>query len=455
MMWKIRNLSKKNKIIVISVSAAAIVIGSILGVYSYVRYSYNNIVISEPTDKQEKIGIPEEEQLEEIDYGMESDIVNILLVGVDTRGSFEDSRTDSMIIATVDPITSKVKLTSLMRDMYVEIPGKGYNKINVAYEIGGIELLKKTIKHNFGFAVDNYAAIDFKGFQNLIDLMGGIDVNIKSNEVSEINKYIIDVNESNPTLLQSEGLQRLNGQQALSYSRIRKVGNNDYERTERQRTVLSLLLAKVKDTKVTSYPKLYSTISPYIRTNIEFNSMLKLVYTVYKMDDFAPGSFRIPVDDHFKDTTVKGMAVLVPDLKYNAGELYKFIYNTVPSNLKVADNSRIYNAEVVVPKKEETEKGASINTQPSISTATENPVVPNPSTGMGSGSGTGADTGSGKDTNSDNGSNTGTGTNSNSGDGTNSGTGSSKGTESNTGGKIITGTESNTQTAADASTTKP
>jgi LCP family protein required for cell wall assembly len=441
MMWKIRNLSKKNKIIAISVSAAAIAIGSILGVYSYVRHSYNNIVVTEPTDKQEYTGIPEEEQLEEIDYGMESDIVNILLVGVDTRGAFEDSRTDSMIIATIDPTTSKVKLTSLMRDMYVEIPGKGYNKINVAYEIGGIELLKKTIKHNFGFAVDNYAAIDFKGFQSLIDLMGGIDVNIKSNEVSEINKYIIDVNESNPTLLQSEGFQKLNGQQALSYSRIRKVGNNDYERTERQRTVLSLLLAKVKDTKVTSYPKLYSTISPYIRTNIEFNSMLKLVYTVYKLDDFTPGSFRIPVDGHFKDTTVRGMAVLVPDLKYNADELYKFIYNTVPSNLKVADNSKIYNADVVVPKREETEKEASANTQLPISPTTENPAISNPS--LGTGSGAGAEAGTGAN------SNTGTG------EGTNPGMGSSKGTGTDTGGKTITGTESNTQTAADASTAKP
>jgi polyisoprenyl-teichoic acid--peptidoglycan teichoic acid transferase len=363
-MWKIRNLSKKNKIIVISISAAAIAIGSILGAYSYVRHSYNNIVVTEPADIQEEIVIPEEEQIEEIDYGMESDIVNILLVGVDTRGAFEDSRTDSMIIATVDPIASKVKLTSIMRDMYVEIPGKGYNKINAAYEMGGIELLKKTIKHNFGFAVDKYAAIDFKGFQSLIDLMGGIEVNIKSNEVKEINKYIKDVNEDNPTLLQSEGLQKLNGQQALSYSRIRKVGNNDYERTERQRTVLSLLLAKVKDTKVTSYPKLYSTISPYIRTNIEFNSMLKLVYTVYKLDDFTPGSFRIPVDGHFKDASVKGMAVLIPDLKYNAKELYKFIYNTVPTNLKVADNSRVYNADIVVPKKEETGQETSTNTQP-------------------------------------------------------------------------------------------
>jgi polyisoprenyl-teichoic acid--peptidoglycan teichoic acid transferase len=352
-MWKIKNLSKKNKILIISISAAFIAIGSIIGGYYYVKQSYNSIVVDAP---EEPAAPEQEEQIEEeIDYGMEADIVNVLLVGVDTRGEFEDSRTDSMIVATIDPTTNKVKLTSLMRDMYVEIPGRGYNKINSAFEIGGIELLKKTIKHNFGLSVDKYAAIDFKGFQDLIDLMGGIDVDIKNYEVNETNKYIKDVNGDNSILLQGPGLQKLNGQQALSYSRIRKVGNNDYERTERQRNVLSLLLSKVKDTKVTSYPKLYSTISPYIKTNIEFNSMLKLVYTVYKMENFTPDSFRIPVDGHFKDTSVKGMSVLIPNLKYNASELYKFIYNTVPSNLKVADNSKVYNAEIVVAKKEEDE----------------------------------------------------------------------------------------------------
>jgi LCP family protein required for cell wall assembly len=390
LMGKRKKLPRKKKILIISASIAVIAIGSILGVYSYIKHSYSNIVVSDQKNISDDIDIVEEEKLEEIDYGMESSIVNVLLVGVDTRDEFDDSRTDSMIIATVDPTTKKVKLTSLMRDMYVEIPGKGYNKINAAFQMGGIELLKKTIKYNFGFSIDKYAAIDFRGFQDLIDLMGGIEVDIKNYEVNETNKYIKEVNGSDSTLLSGAGLQKLNGQQALSYSRIRKVGNSDYERTERQRKVLSLLLAKVKDTKVTNYPKLYSAISPYIKTNIDFNSMLKLVYTVYKLDDFTPGSFRIPVDGHFKDTSVKGMSVLIPDLKYNATELYKFVYNTVPANLTVANNSKVYNAKVVTVKNEEEEQKNNTNTKA--------PTNTNTNTNTGTGSGTGGSTGTGTGT---------------------------------------------------------
>ncbi len=371
-MWKLKDfsfkkLSKKGKIITICASAAVIVIGSIAGAYLYARHTYNSIVTADANKPSENTYTPEAttpEEPQEIDYGLESDIVNILLVGVDTRGEFNDSRTDSIIIATVDPKDKKVKLTSLMRDMYVEIPGHGYQKINAAFELGGIELLKKTIKYNFGLSLDKYVAIDFKGFQELIDTLDGVELEVKDYEVKEINKYIEDVNGDNSTLLQGPGVQKLNGQQALSYSRIRKVGNNDFERTERQRRVLSLLLEKVKSTKVTSYPKLYATLSPYLKTNIEFEPMLKLVYTVYKLDNFTPVTTRIPVDNHFKDTKLSGASVLIPDLNYNAKEIFKFIYNTVPGKLSVPNNSKVYNADIIeAEKKKETTTPASTTPQ--------------------------------------------------------------------------------------------
>lgn len=386
-MWKLKNfsfkkLSKKGKIITISASAAVIVIGSIAGAYLYVRHSYNNIVAADANKPSENTYTPEvqaPEEPQDVDYGLESDIVNILLVGVDTRGEFEDSRTDSMIIATVDPKDKKVKLTSLMRDMYVEIPGHGYQKINAAFELGGIELLKKTIKYNFGLSLDKYVAIDFKGFQELIDTLNGVELEVKDYEVKEINKYIEDVNGDNSTLLQGPGVQKLNGQQALSYSRIRKVGNNDFERTERQRRVLSLLLSKVKETKVTSYPKLYSTISPYLKTNIEFEPMLKLVYTVYKLDNFTPETTRIPVDNHFKDTKINGASVLIPDLSYNAKEIFKFIYNTVPAKLSVPNNSKVYNADIIeAEKKKEAEQKSKTETPAATQTPVTQPPVQAP-----------------------------------------------------------------------------
>jgi LCP family protein required for cell wall assembly len=385
-MLKLKEIKCKKKALVIGLSITALIIGIILFVYLFLRYTYNKDLLTNNTVNNESSSyVPEQstepEEAEE-DYGIESDTVNILLVGVDTRGAFDDSRTDSMIIATIDPTEKKVKLTSLMRDMYVEIPKHGYQKINAAFEIGGIDLLEKTIKYNFGLTLDKYVAIDFQGFQNLIDTLDGVELDVKDYEVKEINKYIKEVNGDNSTMLEGSGVQELNGQQALSYCRIRKVGNNDYERTERQRRVLSLLLDKIKDTKVTSYPKLYSTLSSYIKTNIPFNSMLKLVYTVYKFDGTSTDSFRLPVDDHFKDTSLDGMSVLIPELKYNASELYKFIYNTVPDKLTVPDNSKVYNADIERAKQEsEVQTPAPTQTQPATQTTTRPPAEQTPATG--------------------------------------------------------------------------
>ncbi|MFL0246198.1 LCP family protein [Candidatus Clostridium stratigraminis] len=345
-MGKLKKLFKEKRLIMIGICSFIVVIAVVLSCYLYIKHIYNkNMLVVVPTAENNNT-VPEisSEPVEtETNYGEETDIVNVLLVGVDTRGAFNDSRTDSIIIATIDPSTKKVKLTSLMRDMYVVIPGKGYNKINAAFEIGGIDLLKKTIKYNFGLNVDKNIAIDFQGFQSLIDNLDGVELDVKDYEVKEINKYIKEVNGANSTLIQSPGMQKLNGQQALSYCRIRKVGNNDYERTDRQRRVLSLLLSKVKDTSVLSYPKLYSTMSQYVKTNIPFEDMLKIVYTVYKFGDSTTDNLRLPADGYFKDTSINGQSVLIPNLKYSATALYKFIYNTVPSNLKVPDNSAVYN----------------------------------------------------------------------------------------------------------------
>jgi polyisoprenyl-teichoic acid--peptidoglycan teichoic acid transferase len=344
-MLKLKNLKGKKKVILIGSSVVLFIATLLLGVYLFAQYRYNKDIRSDGWGNiyfpgaYEPVYNPEPRE----EYEIESNIVNVLLVGVDTRGDFRDSRTDSIIIATIDPDNKTVKLTSLMRDMYVEIPKRGYQRINVAFTLGGIDLLKKTIKHNFGLNIEYYAAIDFSGFQELIDIVGGVDLEVKRYEVNEINKYIKEVNGANSTLLSGEGIQKLNGQQALSYCRIRSVGNSDYERTERQRKVLSLLLGKVQESKITDFPKLYSAISPFIKTNVPFNTTLKLGYTVYRFENFTPESMRLPIDGHFKSTYIRGMAVLVPELNYSARALHKFIYNTVPEKLVVADNSKIYN----------------------------------------------------------------------------------------------------------------
>jgi LCP family protein required for cell wall assembly len=193
-----------------------LIIGTFVFSYSYVN---NKIYVPNANDF---FGSKEEQEAAK--YDEEQGIINIMLVGLDGRENDQDARTDSIILATLDTNNKRVKLTSFMRDMYVPIPGYKGNRINAAYFFGGPELLMKTMNEDFGLNIQYYVSIDFKAFQQLVDKMGGIDIEVKDYEVDEINKYIKEVNGVNSTLLQGAGFQHLNGQQALSYSRIRHVG---------------------------------------------------------------------------------------------------------------------------------------------------------------------------------------------------------------------------------------
>ena len=159
----------------------------------------------------------------------DKDIINILLIGQDRRPGEQRARSDSMMIATINKKNNTVSITSLMRDMYVQIPGYSDNRINAAYAFGGMELLDATIEKNLLVHIDGNIEVDFNGFQQAIDKIGGVDISINAKEADYLNK--------NGFTGLSEGTVYMDGKLALAYSRIRKVGNNDYERTERQRKV--------------------------------------------------------------------------------------------------------------------------------------------------------------------------------------------------------------------------
>ncbi|SHJ31599.1 transcriptional attenuator, LytR family [Clostridium cavendishii DSM 21758] len=276
---------------------------------------------------------------------VEKDCKNVLLLGVDSReDDFSDSRTDSIIIATVDPNGNTVKLTSVMRDTMVEVPGKGYYKINSAYSLGGVELLKRTLKYNFNINIDTYMIIDFRGFQEAIDVLGGIEVEVKDYEVKEINKYIEEVNLDKSTFIAEPGIQKLNGQQALSYSRIRKVGNGDFERMDRQKRVVGLVLDKAKKMNVSEYPELMAKMYPFIRSDMQSAYILKMANTIYKMQGMELKNFRIPLDNTGIITFVDSQWVVIPKLKETTKELMKFMYPDKDlSDIRVPDNSFIIN----------------------------------------------------------------------------------------------------------------
>ncbi|MGL4849368.1 MAG: LCP family protein, partial [Clostridium sp.] len=264
-----------------------------------------------------------------IDYKEVPGITNILLLGSDARNLDEPSRSDSMMILTIDNNKKKLKLTSIMRDTFVEIPGHGKNKINAAMSKGGIPLVIETINTNFNMNLDKYVMVNFNGFEEIIDLIGGIDVEIKDYEIEQLNKYIGEQHKEKSPKIKYPGMHKLDGQQALSYARIRKTGNGDYERTDRQRRILGIVAEKFKDVSVFKYPGIMNQMLPYVKTNIEPFDLLNYAYTVSKFPSFDIEQLRLPIDDLTADVlSYKGYgAVLLIDTKQHGNVLYDFIYN--------------------------------------------------------------------------------------------------------------------------------
>ena len=241
-------------------------------------------------------------------YKSEKGITNILLTGTDGRPGEKNSRSDAMMILTVDNKNKSLKLTSLERDSYVDIPGHGKQKLTHAYAYGGISLLLQTIEDNFKVDIQEYAVVDFYSFMDIIDAIGGVTVDINQNEIKELNKFIPETynwNKSNSKgsiqYIKSAGTQNLNGYQALAFSRIRK-NDSTTERDRRQREVIEGIMTSVKDLPITRYPQLLDTILPYVKTNMKPSQMLSLGTKILSIGDFNIKQMNFPIDDGVHST---------------------------------------------------------------------------------------------------------------------------------------------------------
>lgn len=253
-------------------------------------------------------------------------VINILLVGQDAREEVEGSRSDSMMLVSVNNDTDQVKIVSLMRDMYVSIPGHEDNRINASYSLGGVDLLKKTVEKNFGVKIDGNVQIDFESFKTVVDAIGGVEIELSREEADYLN---LAYWQYGWTL--TEGVQTLTGDQALAYSRVRQVGNSDFERTERQRTVLMTAFRKVKAQGKIKMLSLAKDIYPMLETDIELKDMVNLGMTALSLKDDSITTYRLPVDGGYKNETIRDMAVLVPDLEMNRNYLTELLFGTVPA----------------------------------------------------------------------------------------------------------------------------
>lgn len=258
-----------------------------------------------------------------------SGVKNILLIGTDARSSDEDGRSDSMIILSINNKNNKIVMTSVLRDSYVEIPGHGSNRINAAYSYGQEDLLIQTIEQNFKIPIDAYAKVDFFSFIDIVDAVGGVELDLTQEEVEWVNAYLNETNELlgkefGDGYLTSPGVQTLNGKQALSYARIRYIGT-DFGRTERQRKILNAVADKVKSNP-SSVSKLAGSVLPSVTTNMKDSELTLLVmksvlYLGYDMEQFC-----IPADGTWENASISGMSVLKVDFEANQQAFKEAVY---------------------------------------------------------------------------------------------------------------------------------
>lgn len=257
----------------------------------------------------------------------------ILLIGTDSRDlSQERGRSDSMILLTLNDATHEMYMSSLMRDAYVEIPNRGYDKLNAAYSYGGAELLMDTIERNYDVSVDDYICVSFTGFAGIIDAFGGVEITLSDSEANAVNVILqSEVNElmgDDPMadFLPSGGTYNLSGKQALSYARIRYVGNADFERTSRQREVMTQLLRNAKRRAATAVPKLVDSALPRVSTNMNTGELYLLSLRMPFALGYDMRQQQIPADGTWSAADIGGVSVLQIDTNANQALLRDTAY---------------------------------------------------------------------------------------------------------------------------------
>lgn len=284
----------------------------------------------------------------------DENIINIALIGADNLKE-ASQRADTIVILSYNLKTGRMSITSVMRDLFVFIPEKNkYDKINASYSYGGEELLIKTLNKNFDLNIKHYITVDFSAMEKLVDAVGGVSINVKEQEIEYINASIKEqykVLGGKLTYIEKSGKQTLNGRQALAYSRIRKIGNADWERTSRQRSVINAIISKAKsEMSIKMFISLAKNAAPSMETNISNKTMVSLLASYLKhKETFITEDFRAPFDYYALDEYYNGIYYLKPNtLKDNVILLHEYIFGIdsyEPSSTvkEISNNIKYYN----------------------------------------------------------------------------------------------------------------
>ncbi|MGL4451035.1 MAG: LCP family protein [Sarcina sp.] len=295
--------------ILLAISSVFFYVNNVLGKIENVNLDEKNLGINEGVDSK---------------Y---SHIKNIALFGVDAVDGGH-GRSDSIMVLTLNSKDKSIKLTSLMRDSYVSIDGHGKDKLNHAYAFGGPELAMKTINQNFDLNIKDFVTVNFETLPKIIDALGGVEIEIDSDEIKEVNKYISEmnqINKANSKMISSAGVQLLDGNQVMGYSRVRYTEGGDYRRTQRHRKVLTGVFEKFKDVDLLKVPNLINQVVPMVKTSLDTNKMISLANDGLKAKGGVQQE-RFPKDNNSEGKTIGGVYYLTYNEAQTKSELHKWIF---------------------------------------------------------------------------------------------------------------------------------
>ena len=316
-----KKISRKKKIIISILSVILIFVAIGVGYTYYLSSKVNRVDI----DREDVLDTGKELPKEA------SDVITIALFGSDFSELYEVSAADATMILSIDTKNNNIKLGSLMRDIYLDLP-QG-SKMNLNYTIldGGPSAIMKTINYNFNLNIDKFVQVDLERLPKIIDALGGVEMEITEDELKYIHSYIDNIDKNNGTKTEhiySAGKQLLNGTQASAYCRIRYTAGRDYKRTERQRDVLEALFIKFKDISLAEVPGLINEILPLVTTNLSNGEIISIATKALGMGLNNIEQGRFPSDANIINSEITDMYHTNIDIEGTTKELHQFIYST-------------------------------------------------------------------------------------------------------------------------------
>ncbi|NLO08986.1 MAG: LytR family transcriptional regulator [Clostridiales bacterium] len=292
------------------------------------KFVYNNVQHNLPGDNDDKQAKGKRKPSD--DVVSEDYVYNYLIFGIEEIGGARN--TDAMLIGSINTKDGKLKLTSLLRDSYVDIPGYKANKLNSAYSRGGVKLLIETIEKNYKIHIDGYASVNFDAFEKIVDLLGGVEIELGKEEANYLNRTNYISKKSNRNVV--PGLNKMNGNQVMGYVRVRKVktlgsANFDYGRVVRQQRALAAMFDSLMSRgNILKIIPISTQALSYLTTDLEQKQIEKMMEAVIENKMTKLETFRVPVDGAFEaPKKYNGIGYpIVLDWETNRLELYKFIF---------------------------------------------------------------------------------------------------------------------------------